>query len=244
MVKRLLLLTLVSSSLHAQFPKKMIIDAPVCDVRTHPEPGTTFDNLQETQLTYGDRVIAYKEHNGFLRIEALDQRNYPGWIRGDVAKTVAMFPTRAIKPKLGRKEFIAYAHNFLGQKYCWGGCSEPVPDSPIPTGVDCSGLIYLCARACGINLARNSGDQLKECKVITTLRPGDLIFSAPEQRPNKITHVMIYEGEGKIIEALEEATQKVCLSDPVQRFGKPIAQLNDGEPANGVVLYFRSFFKD
>ncbi len=229
-----LLLLLCMGTMHAQFPKKLVVHVPVCDVRSVPQSGEPFDQFQETQLLHGDRVIAYEEHNGFLHIKALDQRNYPGWIRGDNATEVPEFPARSpIITVADRGEFIAHAMRFDRQPYCWGGCSGPVSLLGVPTGVDCSGLVYLCARYCGIKVSRNARDQFNDCTPVATLQRGDLIFTAPVSAPTKIDHVLIYLGDDWVIEARGQEPQTgVRIIGVPERF------------VGGEILYYRTFFTD
>ncbi len=208
---------------------KMIITAPVCDMRKTSVQGQTFDKHQETQLVAGDHVVAMEESGNYLLVEALDQRGYRGWIRRDATQEVKMFPERMPCAVLGREEFVNFARTFLGQPYCWGGCSPPTPHSPVPTGVDCSGLMYLCARHCGINISRNVRDQIHDCGNVTTPQPGDLIFSAPRDNPTKIEHVMIYLGNSEVLHA----------SGKGQQTGVIITKVPEDE-----VLYARTLFNN
>lgn len=211
----------IFSALQAQFPKKMIIHVPVCDVRSIPMAGKTFDKYQETQLMRFDQVIAFEERNGYLRIQALDQGNYDGWIRSDCAMAV------------DRDAFVAHAKRFVSQPYCWGGCSVPTLDSTVPTGVDCSGLVYLCARYCGMYVPRNARDQFNHCSPVNFLQPGDLIFTAPEDDPEKIDHVLIYIDNNLVIEARGKG---LITGVQISRFN---TRFTEGEK-----LYYGTFFID
>jgi peptidoglycan DL-endopeptidase CwlO len=85
-------------------------------------------------------------------------------------------------------ELIAFAKQYLGVKYVWGGTS--------PSGFDCSGFTQYVFRSVGINLPRVSrvqqdfGTQISPYNV----KKGDLIF-----RGNPARHVGIYIGDGKYI---------------------------------------------
>ncbi|MGG1676338.1 NlpC/P60 family protein [Neobacillus sp. NRS-1170] len=86
---------------------------------------------------------------------------------------------------------IAYAKQFLGVPYVWGGTT--------PSGFDCSGFTsYVFRNAAGINLPRVSRDQQNVGTRISPsqVQPGDLVF-----RGNPAYHVGIYIGNGQYIHA-------------------------------------------
>ena len=86
---------------------------------------------------------------------------------------------------------IAYAKQFLGVPYVWGGST--------PSGFDCSGFTsYVFRNAAGINLPRVSRDQQNVGTRISPsqVQPGDLVF-----RGNPAYHVGIYIGGGQYIHA-------------------------------------------
>lgn len=84
---------------------------------------------------------------------------------------------------------IAYAKQFLGVPYLWGGTT--------PAGFDCSGFTsYVFRNALGITLPRVSRDQqnIGTRVPLTQVQPGDLLF-----RGNPAYHVSIYIGGGQYI---------------------------------------------
>ena len=103
------------------------------------------------------------------------------------------------------KEIMAHAFRLKGVPYLWGGMT--------PKGVDCSGLVRWSYLMNGILLPRNAsqmvhcGDQVAlpgnyGSLCIDALRPGDLVFfgtPATPEKPQRVTHVGIYIGGGRII---------------------------------------------
>ncbi len=86
---------------------------------------------------------------------------------------------------------IAYAKQFLGVPYVWGGTT--------PSGFDCSGFTsYVFRNSVGISLPRVSRDQQNVGLRISPsqVQPGDLVF-----RGNPAYHVGIYIGNGQYIHA-------------------------------------------
>lgn len=87
-------------------------------------------------------------------------------------------------------EVVAYASQFQGVPYVWGGTS--------PSGFDCSGLVQYCYAQFGYYLPRVSQDQQNFGTDISLseLRTGDLVFWG---RP--ATHVAFYIDGGYILHA-------------------------------------------
>ncbi|OAA86441.1 C40 family peptidase [Clostridium ljungdahlii] len=85
---------------------------------------------------------------------------------------------------------VAYASNFLGVPYVWGGTS--------PSGFDCSGLVQYVYAHFGIDLPRTSQEQQTVGTAVSRdeLQPGDLVFFG-----SPAYHVGIYVGGGQFINA-------------------------------------------
>lgn len=150
----------------------------------------------------------------FVEVMLPDGRK--GWTS---ATDVAQFAEWAEKQKITPDNIVNTAMQFEGTPYLWGGASSK--------GLDCSGLVRLTFFMNGHLLPRNASQQvlngreiIMECdhsvtpdsdrlhqemqKRITNLQPGDLVFfGTPETfwSKEKITHVGIYIGGGKIIHA-------------------------------------------
>lgn len=92
-------------------------------------------------------------------------------------------------------DVVSTALTYLGVPYVWGGNGYE--------GIDCSGLTQQSYKANGINIPRVAQDQYNASTKIeaSDLQPGDLIFESNTKSQNNITHVLMYIGEGKAIEA-------------------------------------------
>ncbi|GAA4761746.1 C40 family peptidase [Actinomycetospora chibensis] len=103
------------------------------------------------------------------------------------------------------RQAIAAARGQLGVPYVWGGTS--------PSGFDCSGLTQFAFEKAGIELPRTSRAQAQEGQEVDagSMKPGDLIFfNSP------VSHVGIYIGDGKMIEAPQSGSD-VKISDVERR---------------------------
>lgn len=97
-----------------------------------------------------------------------------------------------------RTAIVAYAKQFLGNPYVYGGTS-------LTNGADCSGFTQQIYKHFGINTGRSSRDQAAKGKAIavSAAQPGDLLFYASG---DYINHVALYIGDGKVIHASNSTT--------------------------------------
>ncbi|MBC8061011.1 MAG: C40 family peptidase [Clostridiaceae bacterium] len=86
---------------------------------------------------------------------------------------------------------IAYAINFLGTPYLWGGTS--------PSGFDCSGFTQYVYAHFGVSVGRTTYEQIKNGVGVARedLQAGDLVFFGT----NGPTHTGMYIGNGTYIHA-------------------------------------------
>jgi uncharacterized protein YgiM (DUF1202 family) len=92
-----------------------------------------------------------------------------------------------------KDDLIAFSQKFLGLPYTWGGRSS--------FGYDCSGFVQMLYGKIGINLLRDSKQQVQDSRFQTVslknIEPGDLIFFG--QSEQKISHVGMCIGNGQFI---------------------------------------------
>lgn len=94
-----------------------------------------------------------------------------------------------------RAQVVAWAKQYVGVPYVWGGTST--------SGWDCSGFTQRALRQAGINLPRVSYQQARFGREadIRSLKPGDLVAWDNSTRNVGADHVALYLGNGYIMEA-------------------------------------------
>ncbi|MCC8025248.1 MAG: NlpC/P60 family protein [Clostridium sp.] len=102
-----------------------------------------------------------------------------------------------------RNAVVAYAKQFLGNAYVYGGTS-------LTDGADCSGFTMSVFSHFGISTGRSSRDQAAKGREIpvSDVKPGDLLFYASG---NYINHVALYIGGGQVIHSSTPATG-ICIT--------------------------------
>ena len=91
---------------------------------------------------------------------------------------------------------IRFALAEVGKPYVWGATG--------PNTYDCSGLMLRAFQAAGIDLPRVSWQQFQAGGHVPVkqAQPGDLLFYATDPNdPATIHHVMLYMGDGQMVEA-------------------------------------------
>lgn len=89
------------------------------------------------------------------------------------------------------QEIVAYAKQFIGNPYVWGGTS-------LTRGADCSGFVQSVYKHFGVSLPRTSYSQERVGRAVkySEIQPGDIVCYDG--------HVGIYAGDGKIVNAIDE----------------------------------------
>jgi len=131
-----------------------------------------------------------------------------GYVQGGDVRPV---DPAAPPPRGTGADLVATARRFLGVPYLWGGMTVH--------GIDCSGLVSRVYHANGVELPRDAQLQFADKNAAPVergaLRPGDLVFFGPD--PGNITHVGLYAGDGRFIDATTYETPVVRedrLDDP------------------------------
>ncbi len=109
-----------------------------------------------------------------------------------------------LKP-LKRENMLDTAKQFLGTPYLWGGRTD--------SGIDCSGFIQTVYALHGMDLPRDSGIQAKlvvnHIAKIEDAGAGDIVYFST--KPEAITHVGFYMGNGILIHASGNVKQSLII---------------------------------
>ncbi|MBQ7035899.1 MAG: C40 family peptidase [Clostridia bacterium] len=159
------------------------------------------------KLDYGTNVEVLGAENGWYQIRFGDG---VGYVFSDyVLHTATSVQTEPEAPAAEEsaptagENILAYAKNFLGVPYRYGGSS--------PSGFDCSGFVKFVYGYFGVNLPRTSYSQMQSGYAVSTdaLQPGDLLFFRGGG------HVGIYAGDNMYIHAPQ--TGRTVSVDPIDR---------------------------
>ena len=117
-----------------------------------------------------------------------------------------------------RTAIVAYAKQFLGNPYVYGGTS-------LTNGADCSGFTMRIFEHFGVSTGRTSRDQASNGKQVSLseIQPGDLLFYASGKT---INHVALYIGDGKIIHASTSKTGTIISNAYYRTPAKAVTFLN------------------
>lgn len=175
-----------------------------------------------------------------------------GWIKSSDVMTLSKH--NELSESELRINIIKTAKKFLGNSYSWGGRTPETDLLPV-SSIDCSGLTNLVFTAQGLLIPRNSGSQYQKATHIKhgkDLQAGDLIFFANNN--HKISHVLFYSGDGKVIESSLTAG-KVTETSFKKRIGFHHTTMKSGDLSGPIMtlesekptffrVYFASFTSD
>jgi cell wall-associated NlpC family hydrolase len=172
---------------------RVVVTTPVAYVRER----AVADAIPVTEVVMGSRVKRLDEQAGWLNVELPDGRT--GFMRADEAADHERWQA-STRPTPENVEGTAQL--FMGVPYLWGGTSSK--------GFDCSGFAKTVLRMNGIELTRDTDQQAQEGspvpidETLSQFRKGDLLFfgaRATADRPERISHVGIFVGNGEFLHA-------------------------------------------
>ena len=172
------------------------LDAPRPDAG-HVSDGVWGDIVEQTG-TAGKYIKVKFPDGREAYVPAADVTELKQWVNSRKAVVPADAPKADIDK--ARKQILETAKSFLGVPYLWAGTSIK--------GVDCSGFSKSVYFLNGYMLLRNAsqqyktGDPVDVSQGLDNLQPADLVFfgrEATAEKPERISHVAIYLGDGKII---------------------------------------------
>jgi len=165
--------------------------------KSRREPYT--DALPVSDYVLNDVFTLVEKKENYTLVAYPDGRQ--GYINNEDYMTLPDF--KALTQQATTADLIAEAKQYLGIPYLWGGTSVK--------GLDCSGFTKNLFAQFDYLLPRDASQQAKIGKPVTitddfkNLQPGDLLFFGTQKNGHdKITHVALHLGQGRIIHATGE----------------------------------------
>ena len=190
----------------------------------------------------GTRLRAIEMARQLWQVELLDGGTV--WLAYDSARS---FEELATLPTLDRRRLIVHnAERLIGEPYYWGGRSPVDPhglNKRAAHGLDCSGLVNLAYRTAGVDIPRDAHEQFLRAQRVNAPQPADLIFLSERNNPARIVHVMLYAGDGDLIEGpgTGSAVRRIAVE---QRLGHAMDWLAPGSVVDGQTVSFGSYIQE
>jgi len=163
-----------------------------------------------------------------------------GWV---LKADVNSYVVSKLVPSDRINDVIATAHTLLGWVYFWGGRSSYDPRSANQlTGVDCSGLVGLSYLTNGVLLPRDANGQFfgSNHGPNVAISLGTLFFFSDSDL--NVDHVMLYVGNGYLIESTTSGANATRIYPVQDRFGKPVEDLVYGMKVGSSTLLWGDYF--
>ncbi len=172
-------------------------------------PGTDYDKLGT--LSAGTVVEITGMEDGWYHIAYGEEK--AGYVSSDyIVLCQDQYGTKGEEAAVAASDLeaqiVAYAKEFLGVPYVWGGNG--------PKGFDCSGFTKFVYNHFGYTINRSASYQINNGVSVTfdELRPGDLVFFKNPGEKYPVSHVGIYIGDGQFIHACSNpGSKKVMINN-------------------------------
>ena len=213
----------------------LVVTASTARVLTGTERANE-DSSFLLNVSMGTKLVGICERLGFWKVRL--NNGVEGYILGANVATVAA--RHALSAADLRSSIVQAAQKFDDSPYLLGGRSfyNTVADGQA-TGVDSSGFINLVYRAHALDIPRNVQDQFAASKSLKTApAAGDLVFL--QDSSGKPVHVLLIQDKNRVLEATG-LTQSVRSVSAVERLGRPLDQLRNGDIVEGYKIQFGSF---
>ncbi len=185
----------------AEEAKNTVATVNTTTLKVRFEPSTESKVL--TLVPIGEELLVDEQLDGWVKVSIDSDEGYVSTDYVDISvelpKASTMSELRAGNGVSStRASLVAYAKQFIGNPYVWGGTS-------LTNGADCSGFVLSIYKKYGISLPHHSGTQANYGRRIkaSEAKPGDLFFYGSN---GKINHVAIYIGGGQVVHASSART--------------------------------------
>lgn len=192
------LLTGAEAFTRAQEAAMTVATVNTTTLKVRMEPGTDAKTL--TLVPMAEELEVVEELEEWVKVNIDDDEGYVSKeyvnLSVELPKAVKLGEISGVSQT--RSSLVAYAKQFLGNPYVWGGVS-------LTRGADCSGFVLSIYKKYGISLPHSSRAQANYGKRIkaSQAKPGDLFFYS---KNGVINHVAIYIGNGQVIHASSAKT--------------------------------------
>lgn len=185
----------------------------------------------------GTRLRAVDMGGQIWKVELLDGATV--WMPFPSARPLD--EVQALPPRERRRLILRSAQSLIGEPYYWGGRSPRTthPDGLV-AGVDCSGLVNLAYRTAGIEIPRDAHEQFLRAAAVKVPQPADLVFLSERGNPQHIVHVMLYAGDGELIEG-PGTGMTVRRVSVTERLGQPLDWVAPGAVTDGQTVFFGAY---
>lgn len=190
----------------------VVVQIPYCYVYQRPSQQTNVIK----RLFFGTILSAIRLNKKWWKVALVDGTN--GYVYSEnLFELSSLTSTRCIRNRLKKLSSI-----FINVDYGFG---KRGIDS-----VNCSGLVNLLYRACGLPIPLKAHDQFLMTKRIEAeeLQTGDLVF-IQWKNIKRMKHVLLYLGNEMLLEATLRDNKKVRIIDACKRFGCPLHSLKNGD---------------
>jgi cell wall-associated NlpC family hydrolase len=151
----------------------------------------------------GTKVLLADSQDSSIYVKLVLPSGQAGYVQRSSVQTKPLYlvpdsSQKALAEASARTTQIA--KQLIGTPYLWGGTT--------PFGLDCSGLVQLCYKMCGVSLRRNSYMQMGDQRFLQVesgkslnqaeFKAGDLLGFGPS---GKVNHIGIALGDGRFIHA-------------------------------------------
>ena len=186
-------------------------------------PGTSYESI--TRLTYRTDVTVTGESSGWYKVKYSGSNgDIEGYMSSDYLSETKPAEKTSRSAEVARQEvttqesapavpssfgndLVAYAKNYLGKPYVYGGSG--------PNSFDCSGFTMFVYNHFGYSLPHGATSQSRYGTYVSkeNLQPGDLVFFLDFETMDGIGHVGIYVGGGDFIHASSGSAHAVTISN-------------------------------